>query len=137
MIAAMVAPSGRLSSLITAACLELAPDLPLCDFFEAAILARPSLPIESFTCTYAYSWPFRDSLVVASMDIVLPPPQPRGPNGAGGEKPEVPGISFVGQLLQLFLFAGQPETTASMTTIMKASVIPRPRCQPQGLGIRS
>jgi hypothetical protein len=49
MIAAMVAPSGRLSSLITAACLELARDLPLCDFFEAAILARPLLPIESFT----------------------------------------------------------------------------------------
>jgi hypothetical protein len=40
MIAAMVAPSGRLSSLITAACLELARDLPCCDFFEAAIFAR-------------------------------------------------------------------------------------------------
>ena len=28
------------------------------------------------------------------------------------------------QLLQFFLFAGQPETTASMTTIMKASAVP-------------
>src|SRR6266699_3439868 len=48
-IAAMVAPSGRLSSLMTAACLELARDLPWCGFFEAAVLARPLLPIEPFT----------------------------------------------------------------------------------------
>src|SRR5215471_19541393 len=48
MMAGIVAPSGRLSSLITAACFELARDLPWC-FFEAAVFARPLLPIERFT----------------------------------------------------------------------------------------
>src|SRR5438045_4946281 len=47
--AAIVAPSGRLSSLITAACLELARDLPWGDLFEAAIFARALLPTERFT----------------------------------------------------------------------------------------
>src|SRR6516162_7207466 len=49
MMAGIVAPSGRLSRLITAACLELALDVPCRDRLEAAVLARPLLPIDRFT----------------------------------------------------------------------------------------
>src|ERR1700751_1057973 len=48
-IAGIVAPSGRLSSLITAACLELAPPLPWRDCLEAAVFARPLRAVERFT----------------------------------------------------------------------------------------
>src|ERR1700751_85364 len=49
MMAGIVAPSGRLSSLMTAACLELALDVPCRDCMEAAVFARPLRPIERFT----------------------------------------------------------------------------------------
>src|ERR1700756_604064 len=65
------APSGRLSSLITAACLvELARDLPWRDCLEEALFARPLLPSERFTLRVRlllaisgllYLWPARTS----------------------------------------------------------------------------
>src|SRR5215831_2491333 len=88
-IAAIVAPSGRLSSLITAACLELVRDLPWCGFFEATVLGRPLLPIEAFTLLVRLLLAIREPLVVASTQIVLPPPQPRGGLTAlAGRSPE-------------------------------------------------
>ena len=77
----------RLSSLITAACLELARDLRRCDFFEAAIFARPfaadrtlyvmsTLALSHFGTPGCGQYGYRAATASA----------PRRPNGAGGEK---------------------------------------------------